>query len=355
MTKWTAKDIGDQRGRVAVVTGGNSGIGYVTALELARSGAQVVVAARSPERGSEAAARIRAEGVPGDAVFMKLDLADLASVRAFARTFQARFERLDLLINNAGVMATPQAQTADGFELQLGTNHFGHFALTGLLIERLIATPGSRVVTVSSMLHHQGTLNLGDLHGRVRGYDRWRSYNQSKLANLLFTFELNRRLAAAGAPTIAVAAHPGWSATNLQRHHRLTRMLGPFFAMRPTQGALPTLFAAVEASVTGGDFIGPDGWFESRGYPTHVEASAAARSQADATRLWRASVAAVGVDFAALDRPESEEPTNDRTKRRRKDRERATPRLRLPEALRTALEQIFGPSPRPQKVRVRVD
>jgi NAD(P)-dependent dehydrogenase (short-subunit alcohol dehydrogenase family) len=301
MANWTADDIGDQSGRVAVVTGANSGIGYIAALELARHGATVVVASRSPERGQAAVQRIQAEGIEGQAHFLELDLASLASVRAFAEAFLDRFDRLDLLINNAGVMATPEAQTKDGFELQLGTNHLGHFALTGQLVERMIVTPGSRVVTVSSMAHRQGEMDFDDLHSRNKSYSRWGVYGQSKLANLLFTFELNRRLAAAGAPTIAVAAHPGWTATNLQRTSLLARALNPLLAMKPEQGALPTLFAAVGEPVAGGDYIGPDGWGEARGYPTQVGTTDAARSLEDAARLWRESVAAVGVNFRALD------------------------------------------------------
>ena len=300
MAKWTADTIGDQSDRVAIVTGGNSGIGYIAALELARHGATVVVASRSPERGQAAVQRIQAEGIKGKAEFLKLDLANQASISDFAVNFLSRFDRLDLLINNAGVMATPEAQTEDGFELQLGTNHFGHFALTGRLIEQLTATPGSRVVNLSSIAHRRGVMDFDDLHSRNKDYDKWQSYGQSKLANLLFSFELNRKLAAAGASTIAVAAHPGWTATNLQKTAPLFRMLNPLLAMKPRQGALPTLFAAVGGAVSGGDYIGPDGWKEIRGYPTQVGTIEAARSLEDAAKLWNVSVKTVGVDFAAL-------------------------------------------------------
>jgi len=300
MTNWTADNIGDQTGRVAVVTGANSGIGYVTALELARRGATVIVASRSEQRGREAVERIEAEQIDGDAVLMPLDLASLESIRSFATDFASRYDRLDLLINNAGVMMPPEGKTEDGFELQIGTNHFGHFALTGLLIDRLISTPDSRVVTVASNAHRGGKIDFDDLHSRDRKYRRIQSYSQSKLANLLFTYELQRRLDALGTSTIAVASHPGWTTTNLQRHTGTARFLNPVFGQPMSRGALPTLFAAADRSVRGGECFGPDGWQGWRGYPTRVESVSAARDPEAAARLWAVSVDSVDVGYEAL-------------------------------------------------------
>jgi NAD(P)-dependent dehydrogenase (short-subunit alcohol dehydrogenase family) len=228
---------------------------------------------------------------------MELDLADLESVRRFASAVVERVERLDLLVNNAGVMMPPQSKTADGFELQIGTNHLGHFALTGLLMDTLLATPRSRVVTVASQAHRMAELDLDDLHWERRPYKKAASYGQSKLANLLFTFELQRRLVADGADTIAVAAHPGWTGTNLQRHSGLFRAMNPIFAMKPWQGALPTLYAATGDDVNGGDYYGPDGIFEMRGYPKKVDSSELSRDEDVARRLWEISEEATGVTY----------------------------------------------------------
>jgi NAD(P)-dependent dehydrogenase (short-subunit alcohol dehydrogenase family) len=251
MSGWSAKDIPDQRGRVAVVTGANSGIGYVTARELARGGARVVLACRSEARGTRAVERITTEAPGAQTELGRLDLADLRSVREFADRFP--YERLDLLVGNAGVMALPYGTTADGFVTQFGVNHLGHFALTGLLLPRLLATPGARVVTVSSPMHAMATIDLADLNGRRR-YRRWTAYARSKTANLLFTHELARRLAAHGSDVVAAAAHPGYAATNLQfagprmAGRRVTeRIMGignRLFAQSAEAGALPTLFAA---------------------------------------------------------------------------------------------------------------
>src|SRR5690242_4845134 len=213
--KWTANDMPDQTGRVAIVTGANVGLGYESALALARKGAQVIVASRNPEKGQKAVSSIK-EQVPGAKIeFIQLDLASLASVRAFADEFKRRYNRLDLLLNNAGVMAIPRAETADGFEMQLGTNHLGHFALTGLLLDLLLKTPGSRIVNTSSSAQYMGRMNFEDPQLR-QNYSRWGAYGQSKLANVLFTHELQRRLEQAGSTTISASAHPGGARTNLQ-------------------------------------------------------------------------------------------------------------------------------------------
>ncbi len=294
---WTSEQIGDQSGRVAIVTGANSGIGYEAAKVLVHKGATVVLACRGMSKGDEAARAIRGEGPSGEIEVAELDLADLSSVKTFVEQFEKRYDRLDLLVNNAGVMMPPASKTADGFELQLGTNHLGHFALTGRLLKLLTGTPGSRIVTVSSMAHRFGTMDFDDLQWEQRSYNRQASYGQSKLANLLFTYELQRKLEAAGVETIAVAAHPGWTATNLQRTAAVFRMLNPILAMKPWQGALPTLRAATGEGVHGGEYYGPKGWMEARGYPEAVGSTDEARDEAVASRLWGISEELTGVRY----------------------------------------------------------
>ncbi|MBA3406867.1 MAG: SDR family oxidoreductase, partial [Solirubrobacterales bacterium] len=295
---WSSADIPDQSGRRAVVTGANSGIGLIAARELARRGAHVVLACRDMRKGEAALATVRAAG--GDAELVPLDLGDLASVRRFAAS---REGPLDLLLNNAGVMAPPRAETADGFELQLGTNHLGHFALTGLLLGNLQAGRAPRVVTVSSAAHRMGRIDFDDLQGE-RTYRRWRAYGQSKLANLLFMRELDRRALAAGSPLVSVAAHPGYAATNLQfaappRHERVVaRVLNLLFAQSAEQGALPSLFAATVRDTPGGSYIGPDGRGEARGDPQLVSMSERAQDPETARRLWDVSEALTGVTYA---------------------------------------------------------
>lgn len=296
--KWTYNDIPDQTGKIAIVTGANTGIGYETARALAHKGADVTLACRSREKGEAAAARIAAEQPKGSVVFAALDLADLDLVRDFADGFITMHDRLDLLVNNAGVMVPPESKTKQGFELQFGVNHLGHFALTGRLLELLRGTPGARVVTVSSRAHRIGTLDFDDLNFTERGYQPWRAYGQSKLANLLFTLELQRRFDAEGVDLIAAAAHPGWTGTDLQRNSRLARAIGSFIAMSPEQGALPTLRAATAPDVKGGDYYGPHGVRELRGYPVRVGTSDAARNAEDAARLWRVSEDLTGVRYA---------------------------------------------------------
>ena len=295
--KWTSEQMDDQTGRVVIVTGANSGIGLEAARELAGKGATVVMACRDQARGEEAAEGIRADDPPGTIQVMDLDLADLASIRAFATAFGEQHDRLDLLINNAGVMMPPASTTADGFELQLGTNHLGHFALTGLLLGLLRSTEGSRVVNVASQAHRWGVIDFDDLQWEQRRYNKTKAYGQSKLANLLFTYELQRRLQAAGNGCIAVAAHPGWTGTNLQRTTGFFRTLNPFLAMRPWQGALPILFAATSGDQPGGAYIGPDGLGEMRGYPRSVQSNAASHDEETARRLWEVSEELTGVSY----------------------------------------------------------
>ncbi|MFJ6935135.1 oxidoreductase [Streptomyces sp. NPDC101132] len=308
MTGWSAQDIPSQRGRTAVVTGANSGIGYVTARELARAGAHVVLACRSRSRGEAALARLGAE-VPGaDAEFAELDLADLSSVRKFAAGHADRHDGLDLLVNNAGVMALPYGRTADGFETQFGVNHLGHFALTGLLMPALLRTRGARVVTLSSGFHALSDLDHGDLNAERR-YRRWIAYGRSKTANLLFVHELARRLAAAGSGVVAAAAHPGYAATNLQTAaarqegrrvaERMMELANRVVAQPAAGGALPTLYAATAAGVAPDAFIGPRlGW---RGAPTRSWRAGWTLDDASGERLWAASEDLTGVRYASLD------------------------------------------------------
>jgi NAD(P)-dependent dehydrogenase (short-subunit alcohol dehydrogenase family) len=289
-SKWTAADLPDLAGRTAVVTGASSGLGTATARELARAGARVVLAVRDTAKGEGVAATF-----DGEREVRRLDLADLASVRAFADAWTGD---LDILINNAGIMAVPQGKTADGFESQIGTNHLGHFALTNLLLPHIT----DRVVTVSSGAHRIGRIQLDDLNHEHGKYSRWRVYGQSKLANLLFTLELQRRLDAAGSPVRAVAAHPGYAATDLQSHTG-SRLNSAFmavgnrlFAQSGTMGALPTLYAATQ-DVPGGAYLGPDGIGEQRGHPTLVGRSKAAQDADTARRLWDLSEELTGVGW----------------------------------------------------------
>ncbi len=299
-TKWTAADIPDQSGRVAVVTGANSGLGLVTARELARAGARVVLACRSTDKGEGAAARI-SSAVPGAAVEPAvLDLANLESVRTFAANAP---DRLDLLINNAGLMAAPRHLTRDGYESQLATNHLGHFALTGLVLGRLLAAPAPRVVTVSSTLHRTGAIDFDDLQGE-RKYNRWRAYGQSKLANLMFCFELQRRAVQAGSALLSMAAHPGYAATNLQAagtdrfYERWYMAIGnKLLAQSAEMGALPTLYAATVPDLPGGTYVGPGGRAEQRGYPKIVGAAAKAYDEQAWRRLWEVSEELTGVHY----------------------------------------------------------
>jgi len=261
----------------------------------------VILACRSEKRGTEALEAIRATEPKGTVTLRLLDLSDLDSVQSFANGVLAELEQIDLLINNAGVMMPPLSRTAQGFELQFGVNHLGHFALTGLLLERIIATPGARIVNVSSQAHRTGKMDFDDLNWESRKYSKLGSYGQSKLANLLFTFELQRKLEALGADTKVAAAHPGWTGTNLQQHVKLFEWMNSLFAMAPWKGALPTLRAAIDPEVQSGDYFGPRGLFEMSGYPVKVGTTKAARSEADAARLWQQSVAMTGVTFDALD------------------------------------------------------
>jgi NAD(P)-dependent dehydrogenase (short-subunit alcohol dehydrogenase family) len=302
-TKWTATNVPSQKGRLAVVTGANSGIGLSAARELARAGATVILACRDTEKGAAAAKDIAAQAPGSDVTVTALDLASLASVRGFADSFNSEHDSLDLLINNAGVMAPPRRTTADGFELQFGTNHLGHFALTALLIDKIQGREDARVVTVSSGAHRFGKMNFDDLQGE-RHYRRWGAYGQSKLSNLLFMFELDRRLRASGSAVRSLAAHPGYAATHLQSaaapqpDRFLMALANPIFAQSADMGALPTLYAATYPGLEGGTYIGPGGFAEQRGYPKPVEPTPAAHNEKDAARLWQVSEELTGAKFA---------------------------------------------------------
>ena len=301
-TKWTAADIPDQSGRVAVVTGANTGLGYWTAEMLADKGAHVVLAVRNLDKGKDAVDRITAKSPKADVALQQLDLTSLDDIRKTAEELRAAHQRIDLLINNAGVMYTDKATTKDGFELQFGTNHLGHFAFTGLLLDRLLPVQGSRVVTVSSIGHRIiAKIHFDDLQWQ-RSYNRVAAYGQSKLANLMFTYELQRRLAAKGAPTVALAAHPGGSDTELTRNiPRLLKpvvdVVWPMFSQSAEMGALPTVRAATDPSAQGGQYYGPDGIGEQRGYPKVVKSSKQSHDEAIQRRLWTVSEELTGVTY----------------------------------------------------------
>ena len=305
--RWTEADVPVQRGRTAVITGANTGLGFETARVLAARGAQVVLACRDLGQAKEAAVRIlsgspaAAEVVPADLHAVRLDLASLASVREAADEIGTAYGPVDLLINNAGVMMTPFGRTADGFELQLGVNHLGHFALTGLLLGRMLGRAGSRVVTVSSNGHKSGRIVFDDLQSERR-YRRMAAYYQSKLANLMFTLELHRRLAAAQARTQALAAHPGKARTDLTRYLPAWARLEDLVLEQPlghsaAKGALATLRAATDPTARGGEYYGPGGRGELRGYPCLVAPSERARDVGAQQRLWRESERLTGVSY----------------------------------------------------------
>jgi NAD(P)-dependent dehydrogenase (short-subunit alcohol dehydrogenase family) len=299
---WTEADVPDQSGRTAVITGGNSGIGFEAARVLAQRGARLFLGCRDQGKAHDAVARIRATAPGAEVRVVPLDLASLRSVRVAAAHIRSACEGIGLLINNAGVMMPPYGVTADGFELQFGINHLGHFALTGLLLDRLARTPGARVVTVSSNNHRAGRINFDDLQSQ-HGYRRITGYGQSKLANLMFTYELQRRLAAAGSPAIAAAAHPGLTRTDLARY--LSRVMTAYYVLleRPlaqgaAMGALGTLRAATDPAVRGGDYYGPVRWRGERGYPQRIASSERSHDEGDQRRLWQESERLTGVRYA---------------------------------------------------------
>lgn len=305
--KWTAASIPDQTGRIAIVTGANSGTGFAACQALAAKGATVVMACRSKSRGQESLDRIKSAQPNARVELRSLDLADLASVRSFAQGFIDSHPHLDLLLNNAGIMGLPQARTQDGFELQFGTNHLGHFVLTSLLLDRLKSTSGSRVVTMTSLMHAQGKIDLDDLNFERRKYDKWKAYSQSKLANILFGLELQRRLHSKGLKPQSLVAHPGVADTNLivgearakgsAALAKLSGFIGGIVGQPADRAALPMLFAATDPAAEGGRHYGPDGFKEMRGYPTEARSSRAAQDAQLAEALWRASEQLTGVSY----------------------------------------------------------
>lgn len=310
---WTAESLPEDalEGKTYIVTGGNSGIGFEAADALAGRGARTVLACRNPQKAGEAVDRIRKKHTHASVETLALDLSRLASVREFAKAFDDTSDRLDGLVNNAGVMAIPLRRTADGFEMQIGTNHLGHFALTGLLLEKLLETPDARVVNVSSTMHKVGRVDLDDLNYRERRYRKWAAYGQSKLANLYFTYELQRRFERARVPTLAAACHPGYAATNLQFvgpqmegssfMARGAALMNRIVSQPASMGCLPTLYAAVGADVRGGDYYGPDGFQEIAGHPTRVQSTRRSHDEEIAAGLWELSEELTGVEFGALD------------------------------------------------------
>jgi len=299
---WTTANIPDLSGKVIIVTGGNSGLGYESVKAFAEKGAEVILATRSIEKGETAKQQIG--NVKGKIVVMQLDLMDFASVKSFADNFSKKYTHLDVLLNNAGIMTTPYFLTKDGLEAQNGTNHFGHFALTGQLFNLIKNTPDSRVVNVSSMAHKQGKMDFGNLlFENGKGYSPIKSYGRSKLLNLLFTYEMQRRIEAAGIKSISVAAHPGVSNTNLARFLEdklifkiLKPMMMPFMQSQD-MGALPQIRASVDLNVKGSEYYGPDGFNEMKGFPVLVQSNAASHNAEDARKLWEISEKITGVSF----------------------------------------------------------
>ena len=307
---WTTANMPDLTGQVIIVTGANSGIGLAAAKEFARKGAQTILACRNMDKAWTALSELQAEIPQAKAEIMALDLASLDSVRQFAEAFKAKYDQLDVLVNNAGIMMVPYGTTEDGFERQFGTNHLGHFALTGLLFDLLRHTPGSRVVNVSSGGHRMGSMDFDNLmYEDGEGYSPTRAYGRSKLANLLFTYELQRRFEALGIDALAVAAHPGVSDTNLATHLLHVWYFKPFepllakMAQSAAMGALPTLRAAVDPQAQGGDYYGPDGFQEQRGYPVKVPSNEASHNVADAQKLWQVSEQLTGVSYGKVAEP----------------------------------------------------
>jgi len=299
---WTTANIPDLTGKVIIVTGGNSGLGYESVKAFANKGAEVILASRSIEKGE--AAKKEMGSVKGKIVVMQLDLMDFESIRNFAESFKKKYSRLDVLLNNAGIMTTPYFLTKDGLESQNGTNHFGHFALTGQLLDLIKQTPASRIVNVSSMAHKQGKMDFENLlFEKGKGYSPIKSYGRSKLSNLLFTYELQRKLEAAGINSIAVAAHPGVSNTNLFQYledkmiFKILRPLMSPFIQEQNMGALPEIRAAVDPNVKGAEYYGPDGFREMKGFPVRVQSNKASYNLEDAKKLWEVSEKITGVKF----------------------------------------------------------
>jgi len=302
--KWTATDIPDLTGKVVIITGANSGIGYESTREFARKGAEVILASRDLLKAERAIQDIRKDIPEAKLKFIQVDLASLKSVRNFAYEFKESYNSLDILLNNAGIMLIPYGRTEDGFERTVGTNHLGHFALTGLLMERLKSTPGARVINVASNAHYGGVMDFEDLLFEKKGaYASMKAYGRSKLANLLFTYELQRRFQSKGYDVIALAAHPGISATELANHlffNLISWLIQPAMKLvfqSSAMGALPSIRAAVDPEAQGGEYYGPDGKGERSGYPVIVDSNSASKNEEDARALWEISEELTGIKY----------------------------------------------------------
>lgn len=295
--KWDATKIKDQTGRIVIITGSSSGIGFHAANALANKNAKVIIAVRNLKKGDDAAKKIFAQNKNADIEVLYLDLAKLDVIRQFVKIYKEQYDKLDLLINNAGVMIPPYSKTADGFEIQFGTNHLGHFALTALLFDLIKNTNNSRVVNVSSGAHKLGNINFNDLNWEKRKYNAWKAYGDSKIANLYFTYELCRRLQNKKLNTKTTAAHPGWTSTELMRYSTIPKFLEKFFAMKPEKGALSILRAATDENAENGDFFGPDGLFEMRGFPIKVHSNDLSHDKNIATELWNISENLTDIKF----------------------------------------------------------
>ncbi len=294
---WDATNVPMQQGKLAIVTGSSSGIGFETARILASKNAKVIIAVRNIEKGNKALEKIRSEFPEANIEVRIVDLAELKSIHTFAESFKKDYDGIDLLINNAGVMIPPYTKTKDGFELQFGTNHLGHFALTGLLLDLIKNRNNSRIVNVSSKAHNMGNLNFDDLNWEKRRYKPWQAYGDSKIANLYFTYELQRRLDEGGFDVIVAAAHPGLTSSELERHSNIVGVINKLFAQSPLMGALPTLYAATANGVKKGDYFGPSDWSEWRGYPKLVQSKELAHDKEIAKRLWDVSERLTGVKY----------------------------------------------------------
>lgn len=295
--KWTHENIPNQNGRVAIVTGATSGLGKEAARVLAAKGATVILAVRNKTKGEKVIQEIQRTHPEASLEVIQLDLASLDTVRSFADSFQNQYDRLDILINNAGVMMPPYSKTADGFEIQMGVNHLGHFALTGLLMPMLKATDQSRIVATSSIAHRQGNINFEDIHWEERNYKTGQAYGDSKIANLYFAYELARKLKGESNAPLVTAAHPGWTTTELQRHSTFFNVLNPIFGQRVEKGTLPTLRAAIDPNAESGDYFGPAGFMEMNGYPKVVGSNALSQDEDKARQLWTLSEALTDVHY----------------------------------------------------------
>ncbi len=291
-----SENVTDQNGKVVIITGANSGLGYENAKALAAKGAEIIMAVRDIEKGKNAVNEIYKTYNDANIQVMELDLSDLSSVTEFTENFKLKYNKINILINNAGVMIPPYSKTKDGFELQIGVNHLGHFALTSQLFDLIKTTDHSRIVNVSSIAHKQGVIDFNDINSEKK-YKKMKAYGQSKLANLLFTYELNRRIKKADYSVLSVAAHPGWTHTNLSRHIGFKDFISPIFAQKQYMGALPALYAAVAADVKGGDYYGPGGWREIKGYPEKVESNELSHDLQTASELWDLSEEMIKMKF----------------------------------------------------------